>query len=161
MFRRIKIQNTTFEPISFDEDDDSKSFVIPALGSVEMSYERYFDIAKRYDLSEYGIKVRFSNSEIKRVSVKDFGAKGDGFNNDTESIQRAIDYVIDYGGGIVDIPVGIYVIDGIIIDGNVILIGESKESSMLKQTYGSFNALVMFTGAKGGMSQLSLIGNGL
>lgn len=44
------------------------------------------------------------------VNVKDYGAKGDGEIDDTESIQEAIDYVHDKGGGSVLIPKGRYMI---------------------------------------------------
>lgn len=160
MFRKIKIQNATFEPITFNEDDKEKSFTIPALGFVEMSYEQYFELAKTYDLARYGVKVQFPNTEVKKVSVKDFGAKGDGYSNDTEAIQRAIDYVINYGGGIVEIPIGVYLVDGLIVEGDVFLNGESKENSILKLRDEATSALVIFISAKGGMSRLHLIGNG-
>ena len=38
------------------------------------------------------------------VSVTDFGAKGDGFSNDTEAIQAAVDHVAAAGGGRVVLP---------------------------------------------------------
>lgn len=44
------------------------------------------------------------------VSVKDFGAVGDGVTDDTASIQAAIDAVEANGGGILFIPVGNYVV---------------------------------------------------
>lgn len=44
------------------------------------------------------------------VSVKDYGAKGDGIVDDTLSIQNAIDYAFSRGGGIVFIPNGVYMI---------------------------------------------------
>lgn len=54
-------------------------------------------------------------SEINRetptleiVSVKDFGAIGDGLSDDTKSIQDAIDYSHNQGGGVVFFPIGKY-----------------------------------------------------
>ena len=44
------------------------------------------------------------------VSVKDFGATGDGATDDTAAIQRAIDAVNTAGGGTVLIPPGYYVV---------------------------------------------------
>ena len=41
-------------------------------------------------------------------SVKDFGAVGDGFNNNTEAINNAITHCSENGGGVVTIPRGIF-----------------------------------------------------
>jgi polygalacturonase len=45
------------------------------------------------------------------VSVKDFGAVGDGVADDTVNIQAAIDAVNSVGGGIVNVPVGTYMVN--------------------------------------------------
>jgi hypothetical protein len=42
------------------------------------------------------------------VSVKDFGAKGDGTTDDSVAIQAAINYVSSAKGGIVYVPTGVY-----------------------------------------------------
>lgn len=44
------------------------------------------------------------------VSVKDFGAVGDGVTDDRAAIQAAIDAVYAQGGGVVYVPAGIYLI---------------------------------------------------
>ena len=41
-------------------------------------------------------------------NIKEFGAAGDGLNNDTEAIQKAIDACSQSGGGIVLVPAGTY-----------------------------------------------------
>jgi hypothetical protein len=50
--------------------------------------------------------------EGQGVSVKAFGAKGDGVTDDTSAIQDAIDAVHDLGGGTVHLPQGTYRITG-------------------------------------------------
>ena len=44
------------------------------------------------------------------VSVKDFGAIGDGVTMNTNAIQQAIDSVANKGGGVVHVPAGKYLI---------------------------------------------------
>ena len=71
------------------------------------------------------------NKEDLFINVKDFGAKGDGVNDDTESIKNAISSIGgDYAkGGTVYIPKGKYKItDTIFISSNVNIIGDGNTS---------------------------------
>lgn len=52
--------------------------------------------------------LRAKSTAVFSVSVRDFGARGDGVTLDTEAIQKALDECGKAGGGIVRIPKGIY-----------------------------------------------------
>ena len=54
-----------------------------------------------------------------RLSVMDFGAKGDGMARDTEAIQSAIDCAASAGGGTVYLPAGTYVSGSIWLRNNI------------------------------------------
>lgn len=67
------------------------------------------------------------------ISVKDYGAVGDGATDDTAAIESAVQYVSSRGGGIVFFPVGTYLIRyAISIKSNVHYLGENREASVLK-----------------------------
>lgn len=73
-----------------------------------------------------GLAERTAGDKFREwVSVKDFGAQGDGVTDDTGSINAAIDYVHQSGGGTVFVPRGIYQIQaskaGNTVAGGVVL----------------------------------------
>ena len=69
------------------------------------------------------------------VSVKDFGAVGDGVTDDTAAIQAAITYVNSLGGGTVYLPQGDYIITApISIYSNIRFIGAGGESTKITKT---------------------------
>lgn len=71
------------------------------------------------------------------VSVKDFGAVGDGVTNDTTAIQNALDYVYNAGGGRVYVPAGTYkTLLPLIVLSNVTFEGDGA-GSVIYQAYGS------------------------
>jgi hypothetical protein len=60
-----------------------------------------------------------TNAEQKlseSVSVKDFGAVGDGVTDDTAAFEDAMNYVASLGGGLVKMPLGTYVLTDFVID---------------------------------------------
>lgn len=90
--------------------------------------EFVFDIGYNYDSAASvdaqdvtyklpAIDSVFTNVEAKlseTVSVKDFGAVGDGVTDDTAAIQAAIDYIESINGGVVQIPQGTFSISSTI-----------------------------------------------
>ncbi|WP_251516788.1 right-handed parallel beta-helix repeat-containing protein [Robertmurraya korlensis] len=71
-------------------------------------------------------------SQLHQVNVKDFGAFGDAFHDDTLSFQNAIDYLAKKGGGDVYIPSGTYMLQPIFLKSNVNLVGENRDNVILK-----------------------------
>jgi polygalacturonase len=60
-----------------------------------------------------------ASSLANSVSVKDFGAKGDGLSLDTKAIQAAIEHVAGLGGGTVCVPAGTYICGSIWLRSNI------------------------------------------
>src|SRR5262245_6183034 len=75
------------------------------------------------------------------INVRWFGAKGDGVTDDTLSIQAALNYVQSRGGGIVDIPIGTYIVSEILVPDNTIVQGHGT-SSVLKKKAGTVTAVI-------------------
>lgn len=86
--------------------------------------EAYPTLRKRLDDEHEEVTAQLAHIAI---NVKKFGAKGDGVTDDTESIQNAIDHVLNNGGGTVFIPNGRYRIAGYIEYGsNMRLLGSGR-----------------------------------
>lgn len=75
----------------------------------------------KFELDNQEILIRdtetrelFNNSKVL-ISVKEFGAKGDGVTDDTVAIQSALDYAMTLGGGTVALPSGEYLISDTLI----------------------------------------------
>ena len=80
------------------------------------------------------------------VSVKDFGAIGDGIANDSVAIQAAIDYVESLGGGIVFFPTGEYKCN-VVLKSNVTL--TSLSTGTFGYIPGAFKGVVLKQAAAG------------
>lgn len=94
-----------------------------------------------YKLGATGaVSTTVQDKLAQTVSVKDFGAKGDGVTDDTAAIQAAIDYISNATVGTVNIPAGIYIISSTLtVTGKVSLVGE-----------GMFETIIRWAGVVGG-----------
>lgn len=98
------------------------------------------------------IKAKFAEAYI---SVKDFGAKGDGLAVDTTAVQAAINRAGFLGGGVVYFPPGTYLVDQMLSVGSaaVVLRGTGQSSSIVKMTSATLDT-VSFTANGGGVRSM-------
>jgi len=83
------------------------------------------------------------------VSVKDFGAVGDGVTDDTVAIQAAIDSVFNTGGGTVYLPTGTYLVSSIVKNWigavTVRIAGAGKRATKIKKKSGTTTPILNFS----------------
>lgn len=151
MRKFVRIRNLTAQDIVIGDR------TIPALGTLVLSYSEYFAKALEYDLTKINVRVTIPDTSFSRVTVREFGAKGDGVHDDTEFVQAAIDCVAGYGGGVVEVPTGIYAVSGIVVRGDVSLEGESRHKAVLKRIDGSVMPTLSFVGTTGVVSNLRVV----
>ena len=71
------------------------------------------------------------------ISVKDFGAVGEGVTDDRAAIQAAIDHASSLGGGFVDFPAGTFLIGStLLLPSKVILRGQGRAGTVIKVANG-------------------------
>lgn len=110
--------------------DKNGAFVYTAAGETDFISSEFVTFIQ----SGVGAVQRSAQDKLREfVSVKDFGAKGDGTTNDTAAIQAAINAVIAAGGGAVYIPAATYITRELTIAGNNITIFGDGSVSLLKR----------------------------
>ena len=114
----------------------------PLNSKIELNVFRALTLAETVQASNVGYTatgasaLRTVQTKLDEfVSVKDFGAVGDGVTDDTAAIQAALDYA-DTGSNsssvvTVFIPAGTYIHTGITIAGGVNVIGDGRTSTTL------------------------------
>lgn len=98
------------------------------------------------------------------VSVKDFGARGDGATNDTAAIQAALDAVAARGGGTVQVPAGTYVVapSGVAtwlrVGSDTTVRGEGEAATVFRVASGAGDYRTIFGQAAGIVRNVRLTG---
>jgi len=107
-----------------------------------------------------GAVQRTIQSKLREVvSVKDFGAVGDGTTDDTAAIQAALDAQQSAAGRLF-VPTGTYLVTGLTIYSNIELVGESRFNSTLLLKSGTNAAVIKGTSvANVVISNLGIDGN--
>ena len=81
------------------------------------------------------------------VSVKDFGAVGDGVTDDTAAIQNAINYAASIGGSVIYFPTAVYVAGMLTISGdNITLMGYGVTLKNTRFTFTSTSSNIKLEG---------------
>ena len=154
MVNMVTIRNLTAHEVPFGER------AIPPYGALHISAAEYFEYVAAHDIGDLPVSVQSRNFGGKHVSIADFGAKGDGLADDTDAIQSAIDYAADNGGGVVEFPVGVYLVSGITVKSDVSLYGESRIGTILRSNSRLKNAIITIEGAKSVVKGMRIVVGG-
>ena len=105
-----------------------------------------------YDPAGTGAVATTVQAKLRQtVSVKDFGAVGDGVTNDTAAIQAAIDAVNAAGGGVVNFPAGTYACANLWPKDNVTLQGEGSNATRLINNSSNYSIITTWRLAPGSL----------
>ncbi len=113
--------------------------------------DRFNDAVVQVDSSDVtflqagtGAVTRTAQAKMRdTVSVKDFGAVGDGVADDTAAIQAAVTYAINNGYKAVYAPAGVYVVSATVNMGRMCLRGDG-DGSRIKPTISDGSAVLSF-----------------
>lgn len=101
------------------------------------NFNPYFSYIPMVDTdgNNYNILVNSNktNDLLPFISVKSYGAKGDGVTDDTNAIKSALNGLVPGVGGTIYFPTGTYIIsETILIGGNVTIYGDGVFNSLIK-----------------------------
>ena len=111
-----------------------------------------------------GAVARTVDAKLKDqfLSVKDFGATGDGVTDDSAAVQAAITRAIALGGATVYFPAGTYLCNTALtcVGSGVNLVGDSVQNTAIRST-GTTGAMLTVTGARCSLENLLIYRNTL
>lgn len=93
------------------------------------------------------------------VSVKDFGAVGDGVTDDTTSLQAAISHLNSYGGGTLYFPVGIYLLSSTLTATSGIKFAGAGPNVSIIRTTSAITDVLKFDAESCGVDSLGFTSN--
>lgn len=98
------------------------------------------------------ISIISGSIAARNVDVTEFGCRGDGVKDNTESLQQAVDVCFESGGGRVTIPAGIYLTGAVVLRNNVELHLETgcllRGSTNHPEAYASGQGIIVAKGAE-------------
>lgn len=99
--------------------------------------------------------------DVGSVSPSSFGAKGDGIHDDTEEIQKALDFLDKTGGGTLYFDSGTYMISSIKLGKKTSLVGCGNGATLIKQIKGTRQDCVIIPSSSAALriAHLSIVGN--
>jgi hypothetical protein len=95
------------------------------------------------------VSAAHASAQGRAVSVKRFGAVGNGAADDSAAIQAAINEAAGMGGAVVHVPAGVYQVHGLRLRSRVRLLGEGRYATVLRETTGTSYLLSVNPGNEG------------
>ena len=169
MTRSVRITSSSFNTDSRDTDltnvfgdDNGIEWAVPDGGSLYISKLRYEDKMRAgFDSGNVPtnpfaptVFVDIDDIGTMEVSVRDFGAVGNGTTDDTYAIQSALDFVEQNGGGVVLIPVGTFFVTRLTVGNGVVLRGVSSVSSCIFGDWTSDDSPIVVNGSVAGIERM-------
>lgn len=119
----------------------------PVPQGVDINNAEYWVLTGNYNaqVEQYRQEVEsIRKTKTNAINIKELGAKGDGVTDDTVAINAAIMYAKVNNMGVYA-PSGVYIVDGVVIPGNIAITGENKETVTFKLKNNSTTGCVFIT----------------
>ena len=133
MAKMVEIRNVSGSDVEFC------GATVPAFGKLLVPYGTYLDVAMLNDMTDARISVKLPDRLDSQMDIRAFGAVGDGRTDDTYAIDRVLRHVESCGGGIVEVPAGVFLASKVVVPEHVTLVGLAIGRSALKKSGGEYD----------------------